>query len=512
MPRSDRRSLAAVALLLAGFACADLAHAQSKKYVWAGYGRSPQHDALADVGAQPLNAIRWQTPVDLVPQYVGTFLLVHYGSPLATRKNTIVVPVKTGTTSGFRVDGRRGSDGSLLWTHPSDYELPPHNWTPSFSPAIGKNKLWIPTAGGTIESRTRIDAITNARVTRAAFYGRESYAANPAAYAATVFINTPLTVDKRGNVFFGFMVTGNNPSALESGIARVSNRGIGTWVTAAAASNDPAMKKVAHGSAPAVTRDGKTVYVAVSNADGWGSGVGYLLALDAKTLATKASVRLKDPKVPANDAFVNDNGTASPTIGPDGNVYFGVLENPFPSNHARGWLLHFDANLQPLGAPGAFGWDDTASIVPAEIVPSYLGTSDYLVMTKYNNYAGVGGDGVNKVAVLDPNDVQLDPIAGINVMREILTVAGPTPDDDFPGNPTAVREWCINTAVVDPVTRSILVNNEDGILYRWDLATNTLSENVVLTSGIGEAYTPTIIGPDGTVYAINDAKLFAVGQ
>ncbi|MEO6029859.1 MAG: hypothetical protein ABIR79_23580, partial [Candidatus Binatia bacterium] len=144
--------------------------------------------------------------------------------------------------------------------------------------------------------------------------------------------------------------------------------------------------------------------------------------------------------------------------------------------------------------------------------PSYLGTSDYLVMTKYNNYAGVGGDGVNKVAVLDPNDVQLDAIAGINVMREILTVAGPTPDDDFPGNPTAVREWCINTAVVDPVTRSVLVNNEDGILYRWDLATNTLSENVVLTSGIGEAYTPTIIGPDGTVYAINDAKLFAVGQ
>jgi hypothetical protein len=502
-----------VVVLLAALTFTGSAHAQSKRYVWAGYGRSPQHDGLADVGAQPLQSIRWQTPVDLFPQYVGgSFLLVHYGSPLATRKNTIVVPVKTGTEEGFRVDGLRGADGTTLWSHTSDYLLPPHSWTPSFSPALGKNKLWIPGAGGTLETRTRIDATTNAKITRVAFYGRENYDANPTAYANTVYINTPLTVDKRGNVFFGFMVTGNNPSALESGIARVSNRGDGIWVTAAAASNDPAMTKVAHGSAPAVTRDGKTVYVAVSDGDGWGSGVGYLLALDAKTLATKASVRLKDPKVPANDAFINDNGTSSPTIGPDGDVYFGVLENPFPSNHARGFLLHFDANLQPLGPPGAFGWDDTASIVPAKIVPSYLGTSDYLLMTKYNNYAGVGGDGVNKVAILDPNDGATDPISGITTMREVLTIAGPTPDASFPGNPTAVREWCINTAVVDPVTRAVLVNNEDGILYRWDLATNTLSESVVLTSGIGEAYTPTLIGPDGTVYAINDAKLFAVGH
>ena len=221
------RVLAPLSLVLLLTVCvfADPADAQSKRHVWAGYGRSPQHDALADVGAQPLQTIRWQTPVDLFPQYVGTFLLIHYGSPLATRKNTIIVPVKTGTTDGFRVEGRRGADGTVLWTHPSDYQLPPHNWTPSFSPAIGRNKLWIPGAGGTLESRTRYDATTKARITRVAFYGMESYDANPAAYAATVFINTPLTVDKSGNIFFGFMVTGNNPSGLESGVARVSNRG-----------------------------------------------------------------------------------------------------------------------------------------------------------------------------------------------------------------------------------------------------------------------------------------------
>ena len=146
------------------------------------------------------------------------------------------------------------------------------------------------------------------------------------------------------------------------------------------------------------------------------------------------------------------------------------------------------------------------------MVASYAGTSPYLLFVKYNDYAGAGGDGVNRIAVIDPVDQMLDPISGVPIMREVLTVAGPTPDvDKLPLWPNAVREWCINTGAVDPATQSILVNNEDGKLYRWSMATGTLSESIVLTAGLGEAYTPTLIGPDGTVYAINDAKLFAVG-
>jgi hypothetical protein len=184
------------------------------------------------------------------------------------------------------------------------------------------------------------------------------------------------------------------------------------------------------------------------------------------------------------------------------------LENPFPSNNDRGWLLHFSSDLTQSKLPGAFGWDDTASIVPANMVPSYTGTSSYLLMTKYNNYQGIGtGDGVNKLAVLDPNAMMDDPVTGACVMQEVLTITGVTPDPVLP----AVREWCINTAAVDPATDSILANSEDGTLYRWDLATNLFTQSVNLTSPTSEAYTPTVIGVDGTVYAINNATLFTVG-
>ena len=59
---------------------------------------------------------------------------------------------------------------------------------------------------------------------------------------------------------------------------------------------------------------------------------------------------------------------------------------------------------------------------------------------------------------------------------------------------------------------TVVVNSEDGNLYRWELTTNTLSEVIKLSGGIGEAYTPTVIGTDGTVYAINDAVLNAIGN
>ena len=148
---------------------------------------------------------------------------------------------------------------------------------------------------------------------------------------------------------------------------------------------------------------------------------------------------------------------------PDGDVYFGVMSNP--DNGSRGFLLRFRNDLSIEKVPGGFGWDYTAAIVPATMVPSYSGRSSYLIFSKYNNYAIVDSNGVNRIALLDPNATQLDPHSsakGLVEMREVLTVLGPTPDQEFYSSsyPFAVREWCINTAAVNPPTNSIFTPSE----------------------------------------------------
>ena len=147
---------------------------------WTGLGRDPQHTAVSGVaGERPLH-VRWSTPVDLAPQYFGDDLLIHYGSPLVTRRNTVIVTVKTGATDGFRLEGRDGTTGALVWTAPTDYSLPPHNWTPSVGPVLARGRtLFFPGSGGTIFRRSRPDRATGS-VRRYAFYGPDAYETDPA--------------------------------------------------------------------------------------------------------------------------------------------------------------------------------------------------------------------------------------------------------------------------------------------------------------------------------------------
>jgi hypothetical protein len=477
---------------------------------WWGFGRDAQHSAIGAVATQPLARLVWRTTVDLAPQYTNGALLIHYGSPVITARDTVIVPVKTGAAGGFRFDARSGANGALLWSANSDYVLPKQqSWTPSYNVTLTTgNRIYAPGAGGKLFYRDDVDNATGA-LQSVVFFGADAYNANRALYDQNVIINTPLTADADGNIFFGYIVSGTNAANLVSGIARVTADGKGSWVAASAVASDAGIAKVATNSAPALSADGRTLYVAVNTAPPTGTASGYLLALDSATLNLRSKIRLTDPNT-NTDAWINDNATSSPLIAPDGDVYFGVLEANAPSHNFTGWLLHFDAALTQTKTPGAFGWDDTPSIVPRAMVPQYTGTSSYLLMTKYNNYGGVGtGDGKNRIAILDPNQTQPDAITRTPVMKEILTQLGPTPDPGYPGG---VKEWCINTAAVDPLTRSVLVNSEDGFLYRWDLPTNQFTERIRLDNGTAESYTPTAIGPDGIVYSINNAVLFAVGR
>lgn len=497
-----------IALFLACLAPAtEQAHA-----AWNTFGANAQHNGLSSVAAQPLDNIHWSTSVDLTSP--SGFILIHYGSPLVTPGNTVIIPIRT-ASGGFKLDARAGGTGSLTWTANTDYIVPPHNWIPSYSPGLSGARVYFPGAGGTLFYRDNLDAALPASSGQLAFYGIANYQNDPATFNATVFVNTPIIADAAGNVFFGFRTSGTAPLGLQSGIARVDAAGNGSWVSATSIAADATVTRVPHQAAPALSPDGQTLYVVAAAGVG---GNGYLVGLNPATLAVKESspgvpmrVALKDPRNGAN-ASIFDDSSASPMAGPDGDVYYGVLGNP--GNGSRGWLLHFSADLTQTKTPGAFGWDNTAAVVPASAVPSYAGASSYLIFSKYNNYAGFdGGDGVNKIAVLDPNATMVEPHAssnGLLVMKEILTIAGPTPDP-VGGFPNAVKEWCINAAAVDPITKAVMVNSEDGKLYRWNLATNTLSQAVTLSPGIGEAYTSTVIGSDGTVYATNWAILNAVG-
>ncbi|HSI50775.1 MAG TPA: hypothetical protein VLA61_21105 [Ideonella sp.] len=474
---------------------------------WWNFGRDSQHSGEGAIATQDLNRIAWSTPVDLMPQYQGETLLVHYGSPVITSNNTVLVPVKTQATSGFRVEARSGATGTLLWSADTDYAVPAHHWMPGFHLALSRsNRLFVPGAGGKVYVRDAADSAQGA-LQPLVFYGSAAYAAASAQLDAAVFINTPITVDAAGNAFFGFVANAGNPAGLVSGFARLGADGSGLWIAAADVSGDASVVKPAMNCAPALSPDLATVYVLANAVSAGWSQHGVLLALDSTTLAPRARVALLDPQT-GDPAQVSDDSTASPTVGTDGDVYIGVLESSQGQHNYRGWLLHFDSTLATTKVPGSFGWDDTASLVPASIVGGYTGSSSYLLAVKYNNYLNAGtGDGLNRMAVLDPNATQVDPISGEPVMREVITVLGVTPEN--PGS-AAVKEWCVNTVAVDPLTHSLLVNSEDGVLYRWDLASNTLSQRIRLTGGLGEAYTPTAIGADGAVYAINRSTLFSI--
>jgi hypothetical protein len=519
-----------------GFAPAQAPNAAPESLpAWSGYAHDPQHTGTSAAAAQPLSSKRWCTPVDQNPPggtgsvvdcTVGSGggngdLYVHYGSPVVTAGNTVIVPVTTASGT-YQLEAFNGATGAALYTLSSCsasgcYTPAALAWTPPYGPALSLGtRVYYPGPGGTLFYRASPDSATGT-VGQVAFYGTALYNANQAAFNSTVQITTPLTADRWGNIFFGYLVTGSNPltsapANLASGIARVSPDGTGTWKSAVALTGDVSANVVAYNASPVLSDTEKTLYAVTSN--GQSFGYGYLVSLNATTLAPLGHVLLLDPRPGYGRAEVSALSSAAPMVGPDGDVYFGVLEANCCSTHNdRGWMLHFNSLLTVMKTPGSFGWDSTPSVVPSKAVPSYTGKSSYLILTKYNNYADLGiGNGLNQVAVLDPLETMPDEYnyggTVATVMKEVITVTGVTQNSGMAG----VREWCINSAAIDPYTKSAIINSEDGTVYRWDFTSNSLSQRVNLTPGRGEAYTPTVIGPDGTVYAINDAILFAVGN
>ncbi len=517
---------------------------------WGTYGGDPQHTGMSRFPSASMDQVLWSFDIDPTnTQSAGGEILAHYGSPVVSSKNTVIFPVarQSDTTYSFyAVNGRTGAE---IWHFDTDFTQPPTDWTPVVEGSIlNKNKYAMPGIGGSVYVRNNIDK-PSMPVQQFFFYGAANHDANQSWCDANIRITTPIMAGGNGAMWFEYYVgdafdpyapvtfPAGFPALGRGGVARVDADGNGTWVNAAAAAGDPAVTFSATNHAPALSNDGKSVYVAVKF--DYFRSPGYLLKLNATTLATQAKVQPSDPwGGPGVLTAFHLDSSACPMVGPDGDVYIGVFGNGYYTYYreSHGWMKHYDSNLNPKGADGAFGWDDTASIVPASAVPQYTGTSTYLILTKYNNYKYTdfgwpyyydsGADGRNQVAILDPNDAgaidrqAANPVsfvspAQVPVMKPVIAVMGLTPDD--PSVPGSVSEWCINSAAVDPFNKCAIVNCEDGVCYKWDFASNSLGPvhgsitGVPLNSPTGEAYTPTVIGPDGTVYAINAHRLYAIG-
>src|SRR5437870_2012852 len=86
------------------------------------FAGNAQHTAIYQPAAQNLNLIRWSTTIDLNnsgPTPTPTPTLTHYGAPLITSANTVLVPVKT-SGDGFQVNAFDGSDGAAKYTLTTD--------------------------------------------------------------------------------------------------------------------------------------------------------------------------------------------------------------------------------------------------------------------------------------------------------------------------------------------------------------------------------------------------------
>src|SRR3984957_19292648 len=159
---------------------------------WTGFANNPQHTADSSVASDSLQTIRWQTPVDLSPQYYGDDLYIHYGSPVITSDNTVVVPGKNRASNGFEVEGINGSTGATLWTAATDYSVPPseplpYGWIPSYSPTLTPSGgLYYAGAGGKVYYRANPDSASST-TQQIAFFGNSNYNSDPIAYNNNVF-------------------------------------------------------------------------------------------------------------------------------------------------------------------------------------------------------------------------------------------------------------------------------------------------------------------------------------
>jgi len=235
---------------------------------------------------------------------------------------------------------------------------------------------------------------------------------------------------------------------------------------------------------------------------------------------------------------INDAGTSSPVVLPDGNVYFGAWGR---YNVSRGHAYKLNGTTGAIMFTYDFGWDDTQAIFQHD------GT--YSIVMKDNHYdeeegfycnstdrAGNliptvsqgGNPNIRSNVVCDWTNIpagpffitQVDP--NLNPQWKFKSTETRACHRNADGSVTCVNdgkhpngfEWCINAPAVDGAG-NVWVESEDGNVYELDQGHSgiftTPKDKVFTNLAIGAAYTPYSIDMQGRTYAQNNGHLFVFG-
>ncbi len=366
-------------------------------------------------------------PVDLQPQIVNDGAAFHplYLADDHRARTRFWFRSRQVRRTASRIEARLGRHGreDVGGKH-SDYILAPYSAGCRQFPAhlTGQNRLYYAGAGGAMccSATRRIRRMTGVQSARGIFYGlatlsRITKKAGVATKTRDDQHADHGSEDNAGNICFGFVVTGANPvgGCRERHCAhRRQRRGAHgcQWLRPPQAI--PTSPKSRQNCAPAVSRDQSTIYIAVST-----GSAGYLLGLDSTTLGkTKMSkARLIDPSFRARTHTYPTTPPPRQSLGPTTASITACWKLSIPAPQ-RSWLaaafqfqlLDEDQDTRALSA-GTIPRPSFPLPMPCQGL--YVGQSSYLLMSKYNNYYGVGtGNGHNEIAILDPHASQADDL------------------------------------------------------------------------------------------------------
>jgi hypothetical protein len=571
---------------------------------WPQWGQNAQHTGFLNVAGQDLNRLAADIVYDpLVPDEMAkndNDLLVHYQVPLVDGSD-VFMESKTGdytvgdyATQQWHQNRFSWVGGQLrrVWTFDSDWVAPGSSkdfWEPVYHAALANGFVYDPGAGGTI---FKLDKSNGSVVARINPFGNID---------AHTFTASPLTADSAGNIYYNVIrLHGSGPfykkDAADSWLVKVAPDDSVRIVsyTALLAGRVPAatdlcfnafgdaslpwppsaaaipgqvtcgLQRVALNIAPALSRDGGTVYVVTRSH--FISRYGYLVAIQSNLTLRWATSLRGDDRIPGDyfsggyfrdgcgvpvaqggwllpngepngcrdlgpadnatilgrDPGTNrlgggrvlDDSSSTPTVAPDGSILYGAYTR---YNWAQGHMMRFSASGDFLGAFG-FGWDTTPGI--------YQHDGTYSIVIKNNHYSDLGS--YCNVAAICPEDrsatnpaspeeyfiSQLGPDLSMQWTFKNTNTFSCSRNAD--GSVSCVDdhphgfEWCVNALVIDR-NGTVYANSEDGNLFAI-LQGGTLKQKIFQQLALGAAYTPTSLGGDGKIYTQNAGHLFVVSR